>query len=360
MINVKTAKSPENTTIAVAMSGGVDSSATAALLKEAGYKVFGITLKLFDGKKSDQAVEDAQYVATQLGIELHILDASKEFKEIVIDDFVNAYSRGETPLPCARCNKNIKFGQLLDLAKELGADYVATGHYVKKEINDAGIAELCRASDLKKDQSYFLFSLTQEQINMALFPLCDWEKEKTRAEAARFGLKIAHKPDSQDICFVPNLKYAETVIEHNPNAAKVGKIVDMQGNILGKHKGIIYYTIGQRRGLGIGGGHSQGNSPLFVIDIKADTNEVVVGEYENLSKNKVYIKDTNWLIDIPEDGIKGTVRLRASQSPQEAKIYKDHVILENPSYGVANGQACVCYIGNRVIGGGWICSSERI
>jgi len=360
-------KDPKDTKVVVAMSGGVDSSVVAALLHEEGYEVVGVTLQLYDhgeaiAKKGSccagQDIHDAKRVAEKIGFEHYVLNYQSKFQDEVIEDFVDSYLRGETPIPCIRCNQSVKFKDLLDFAKDIGADCMATGHYIQRIVNN-GKAELHRAIDEGKDQSYFLFATTKEQLDFLRFPLGGWEKEITRKHALRLNLLVADKPDSQDICFVPNGSYAKLVEQHRPEAINHGNIVTLNGEILGHHNGIINYTIGQRRGLGIGGGHSENNAPLFVIALRPDDNEVVVGEYRYLACDKVYIKDTNWLSDIPLDGIEGDVKLRSVQSPVAAIVYKDCVILKEPAFGIAAGQACVCYINNKVIGGGWISSIEN-
>jgi len=362
MIKVHSSKKPEDTTIVVAMSGGVDSSVTAGLLREEGYKVAGVTLKLFEHENAYKAIKDAKAIADLLKIEHHVLNCEDSFKENVIDNFINTYLKGETPLPCARCNKKIKFGELLNFARESGADCMATGHYVQRIINENGKAEIHRAEDHIRDQSYFLFNLTQEQIDFSYFPIGNISKAVTREHAKRLGLglEMASKPDSQDICFITGGDYAAYLKQNYPDLIKPGKIIHTDGTVLGKHNGIVNYTIGQRRGLGIGGGHNQNNNPFFVVDINVEKNEVIVGDYALLARNKVYIRETNWLVEIPETGLAATLRLRSSQKPQVATVFKDHVILQEPSFGVASGQACVCYLGEHLIGGGWISGSEMV
>lgn len=364
-------KDPKDTRVVVAMSGGVDSSVTAALLHEEGYHVIGVTLQLYDhgealAKKgaccAGQDIYDAKRVADALGFEHHVLNYQSKFQDSVMEDFADSYLRGETPIPCVRCNQSVKFRDLLSVAQDLGAECMATGHYIQRVTGDNG-AELHRAVDPTKDQSYFLFATTQTQLDFLRFPLGGWTKDVTRQHAERFGLFIADKPDSQDICFVPNGSYARVVEKLRPGAVRDGKIVHMDGRVIGEHKGIIHYTVGQRRGLGIGGGVTENNSPLYVVGVDAEKNEVIVGPYEALARDTVYMKDCNWLADVPADGLKVDVKLRSVQSPASARLYRgdngeDYVVLDEPQFGIAAGQACVCYIGNRVIGGGWMTRTD--
>lgn len=361
-------KDPKDTRVVVAMSGGVDSSVAASLLHEQGYQVVGITLQLYDhgealAKKgaccAGQDIHDAKRVAEKMGFEHYVLNYQSRFQDNVIQDFVESYLKGETPIPCVKCNQNVKFKDLLDTARDLGADCMATGHYIQRTVNADGKAELVRAIDASKDQSYFLFATTQEQLDFLRFPLGGWSKDITRQHAERFGLVVADKPDSQDICFVPNGSYAKVVEKFRPGALRNGDIVHIDGRVLGQHNGIINYTIGQRKGLGIGGGHTEGNSPLFVVGLRPEQNQVLVGPYEALARDTVYIKDCNWLETIPTDGIAAEVKLRSAQPPIPATVYADRIVLKEPAFGIAAGQAGVCYVGNRVIGGGWIIGSEN-
>lgn len=361
-------KDPSKTRVVVAMSGGVDSSVAAALLHEQGYEVVGITLQLYDHGQAlqkkgaccaGQDIHDAKRVAEEMGFEHYVLNYQSRFQDNVIEDFVESYLKGETPIPCVKCNQNVKFKDLLDTARDLGADCMATGHYIQRVMGQER-AELHRAVDAGKDQSYFLFATTQEQLDFLRFPLGGWNKDITRQHAERFGLVVADKPDSQDICFVPNGSYAKVVEKFRPGAMHPGDIVHIDGRVLGEHNGIINYTVGQRRGLGIGGGHTENNAPLFVVGLRPDKNQVIVGPYEALARDTVYLKECNWLLPhIPEEGLEAEVKLRSAQSPLPATIYKDRAVLKEPAFGVAAGQACVAYIGDRVLGGGWITGADN-
>ncbi len=368
------AKPPSQTRVVVAMSGGVDSSVCAALLHEQGYDVVGVTLQLYDHGDATspssapvksktccagQDIYDAKRVAEDLGFPHYVLNYESNFRESVIDDFADSYIRGETPIPCVKCNQTVKFHDLLKVAHDLGADCMATGHYIQRLIDENGKAYLKRAHDAGKDQSYFLFATTQEQLNFLRFPLGGWSKDVTRKEAERLGLLNADKPDSQDICFVPDGDYAKIVKKIRPDAAKSGDIVHIDGRIVGKHKGIIHYTIGQRRGIGIGGGVSENNEPLYVIELRPDDNEVIVGPKEALARNILHLSDCNWLIEENTDKpIKIDLKFRSVMQPTTATLYinsdNTRIHLGSPHYGIAAGQAAVCYINDRVIGGGWI------
>lgn len=367
-------KDPSETRVVVAMSGGVDSSVAAALLHEQGYDVIGVTLQLYDYGEAvaksktccaGQDIHDARRVAEERGFPHYVLDYETNFRQSVMDDFADSYLRGETPIPCVRCNQSVKFNDLLKVAHDLGADCMATGHYIKRTINEDGVAELHRAHDFGKDQSYFLFATTQEQLDFLRFPLGDWSKDVTREHAKRLGLLTADKPDSQDICFVPHGDYAKVVKKMRPTAENPGDIVDLDGNVVGSHKGIIHYTIGQRRGLGIGGGVNDDNSPFYVIRIDAASNQVIVGPKEALAKNVIYLKECNWLApDVPEEGLPVDLKFRSVMQPIPARVFKRsagseaEIHLDTPQYGISPGQAAVFYKDkSRVMGGGWITHS---
>ncbi len=351
------------TKVVVAMSGGVDSSVVAALLHESGYQVIGITLQLYDhgtavGKKgaccAGQDIHDARAVAQQLGIPHYVLNYEDKFKEGVMNDFVETYLAGETPIPCVRCNQSVKFKDLLSTAKELDADVMATGHYVQR-IDNNGRAELHSGVDNGKDQSYFLFATTQEQLDFLRFPLGGMNKEQTRELALKYGLMVSDKPDSQDICFVPDGNYAQVIEKIRPEAADPGDIVHVDGTILGKHRGIIHYTVGQRRGLRIA--HQ---NPLYVIKLDAEKKEVIVGEKEHLATQSFTIKELNWLDSAPQSApMKCMIKWRSMQALKPATIEMldggmARITPEEPEYAIAPGQACVAYDGSRVLGGGWI------
>jgi|TARA_B110000444_G_scaffold150718_1_gene141062 tRNA-specific 2-thiouridylase len=361
-------KAPKDTRVLVAMSGGVDSSVVAAMLSEEGYDVVGVTLQLYDhgaalAKKgaccAGRDIQDARRVAEEMGFPHYVLDYENKFKESVIDEFADAYLAGATPVPCIRCNERVKFRDLLETAKDLDADCMATGHYIQRFVEN-GKAELHKAADPDRDQSYFLFSTQQKQLDYLRFPLGHLKSKKdTRELARKYGLPVADKPDSQDICFVPNGSYAAVIEKLRPEAANPGNIVNLNGEILGTHKGIINYTVGQRRGLGIGGG-----DPLYVVKLDADKQQVIVGSKEALATRTVMIKEVNWLgedkfIDSSERTI--AVRVRSTRSPKEAIIRPitettASVELLVAEEGIAPGQACVFYDieGTRIYGGGWI------
>lgn len=366
-------KAPKDTRVVVAMSGGVDSSVVAAMLHEQGYDVVGITLQLYDygkfaGKKgaccAGQDIYDAKRVADDCGFPHYVLNYENMFKQNVIDDFADSYLRGETPIPCVRCNQRVKFQDLLQTARELNADVMATGHYIKRVQDENGKGQLVRGRDQTKDQSYFLFATTQEQLDFLRFPLGDMTKVETRALAEKYGLVTADKPDSQDICFVPDGDYAAVIQKLRPDAIAPGKIVHLDGRELGDHDGIINYTIGQRKGLGLGGGETQG-TPLFVIALNPEKNEVIVGPREALARDTITLKDFNWLGDHTLNGSAQhvTVKVRSAQDPVPASIIMQGNIpivrLDQAYYGISPGQACVIYDGERCLGGGWIDAAEN-
>lgn len=348
--------------IVVAMSGGVDSSVAAALLHSQGHDVIGVTLQLYDqgampkSKKAccaGQDIYDAARVAEKIGIPHYVLDYESIFKQEVIEDFADSYLRGETPIPCVRCNQSVKFRDLFKVAKNLNADALATGHYVRIVENN-GKKELHKGVDLTKDQSYFLFATTQEQIDFLHLPIGEFDKTYTRQLATKFQLEIANKPDSQDICFVPDGSYANVISRLRPNALDSGDIIDKGGNILGKHEGIINFTVGQRRGIGI-----SSEKPLYVIKIIPETKSVVVGGEEDLYDNSLNIKEINWLGDSGVKNVECEVKLRSMQKEIAAKVnFAENgmasVSLKTPYRGITPGQACVMYSGTRMLGGGWI------
>jgi len=348
--------------IVVAMSGGVDSSTVAAMLHHQGHEVIGLTMQLYDYTGTDlkkgtccagMDIYDAKTVADKLGIPHYVLNYESKFKDSVMNDFADSYMRGETPIPCVRCNQTVKFSDMLKMAKDLGADSLATGHYVKK-ISRNGVSELHRAKDEKKDQSYFLFTTTNEQLDFLEFPLGGFTKEETRKLAESYEIHNSDKPDSQDICFVPNGDYASVVQKLRPGALDPGELLDMQNNHLGWHSGIINFTIGQRRGLGVTTG-----KPLYVIKIDPENKKVFLGEESDLFSDSFYIKDTNWLVDNNSE-LEGLVRIRSSHKGVLAKVKKHNdegiykVTTFEPNKSVTPGQACVLYDGDRVLGGGWI------
>lgn len=363
------AKAPADTRVVVAMSGGVDSSAVAAQLADEGYDVVGVTLQLYDhgaalAKKgaccAGLDIRDAARVAETMGFPHYVLDYENVFKDAVIDEFADSYLAGATPVPCIRCNERVKFKDLLETAKDLDADCMATGHYIQRKMG-AEKAELHSAADAARDQSYFLFSTKQEQLDFLRFPLGHLEsKAETRALAAKYGLSVADKPDSQDICFVPNGDYASVIKKLRPGAAEPGEIVDTEGTVLATHNGVIHYTIGQRRGLGIGGLAD----PLYVVKLDADTRQVIVGPKSMLSTRTVPVREINWLGDVPFDSVEEwemEVKIRSTRPPRSAVIRpisatEAAVELFTAEEGVSPGQACVFYApeGGRIFGGGWI------
>ena len=360
------AKYPKDTLVVVAMSGGVDSSTVAAMMKSEGYKVIGITLKLYNDTKetaqskqccAGQDILDAKRVADKLKIEHKILYYQSRFKEGVIDNFIDSYLSGETPIPCVQCNQTVKFTDLFQEAKSLNADALVTGHYVKS-ITENNSTEMYRGMDLNRDQSYFLFNTTKEQLNFLRFPLGNLLKDETRNIARKLDLNVADKPDSQDICFVPNGDYASVIEKFRPNSFSKGNIKNMDGKVIGVHDGIINYTIGQRKGIKI-----SDNSPLYVIKIIADVNEIIVGGKEHLIKTKINLKDLNIITNDKKDFEKELfIKVRSTGKLIKAKIdindTSAYVDLLEEEQGIAPGQACVFYSKNnngyKVLGGGWI------
>jgi tRNA-specific 2-thiouridylase len=350
--------------IVVAMSGGVDSSVVAALAARSGAEVIGITLQLYDyGAAVERAkaccagqdIYDARTVADRLGIAHYVFDYESRFRDSVIDRFADEYMRGRTPIPCIACNQGVKFTDLLSLARELGADCLATGHYVRRLAGRSG-AELHRAADPGRDQSYFLFATTREQLDYLRFPLGDLPKSAVREIARELKLAVAEKPDSQDICFVPNGDYAAVVQKVRPEAAQEGEIVDLEGRVLGRHRGLIHFTVGQRRGLEIGGRPE----PLYVIRLEPETKRVVAGPKHALAVRTAHLSGMNWLGEDQSAGLTAKVRSLARPAPVRfdpgsgSGAGYSSIHFNEPEFGVAPGQAAVIYDGDRVLGGGWI------
>jgi len=358
-------KDPKDTTVVVAMSGGVDSSTVAGMMKDQGYNVIGITLKLYDDTKevskskqccAGQDILDAKRVADRLGIEHKILYYQNKFKSGVIDGFVESYLKGETPIPCIQCNQTVKFKDLFQESKNLNADALITGHYVKS-ITTHNETNMYKAIDENRDQSYFLFNTTREQLNYLRFPLGSMLKNETREIAKRFDLNVADKPDSQDICFVPNGDYSSVIEKYRPDAYQKGNIKDINGKVIGVHEGIINFTIGQRRGIKV-----SDKEPLYVIDINAEKNEIIVGPRKNLAQRKIKLKNLNILCDPDELKKEISVKVRSTGKLLKANVDLDKdsasIKLLEDEYGISPGQACVFYYKNdngyKVLGGGWI------
>ncbi len=358
-------KSKKETKVVVAMSGGVDSSVVAALMKQEGYNVTGITLKLYDDAKQSkegrqccagQDIMDAKRVSQKININHEILYYQKKFRSEVINSFIDSYAAGETPIPCVQCNQTVKFRDLFKYAKDLKADALITGHYVSR-IKKNGHASMYRAKDYNRDQSYFLFSTTQEQLDFLRFPLGEIEKSETRTIAKKLNLNVADKPDSQDICFVPNGDYSSVIKKFRPESFKQGKIIDLKGNQIGEHNGIINYTIGQRKGIKI-----SSDKPLYVVNINADNNTVIVGNKENLEIREIKLRELNILASKKEFEKLINIKVRSTGRLLKAKInfVKNFARVEilDKEVGISPGQACVFYakdeIGDKVLGGGWI------
>ena len=353
--------------VVVAMSGGVDSSVAAALVKRAGYDTVGVTLQLYDHGEAisrkgaccaGQDIHDARTVAAGLDIPHYVLDYESRFRESVMDEFVDSYLAGNTPIPCIRCNETVKFRDLLGMAKELGAEAMVTGHYIATRRGADGW-EMHRPVDLARDQSYFLFSTTQGQLDFLRFPLAELTKDEIRDFAGQLGLVVAEKPDSQDICFVPNGDYAGVIKRLRPDCSLPGEILHMDGSVLGQHQGVLHYTVGQRRGLGVAVG-----DPLYVVSIDADARQVIVGPREALARQKILLSEVNWLGGDASQALDVRVRIRSTSEPAAAQIkltgaHQAEIHLATAEEGVSPGQACVFYAADeeRLLGGGWIAST---
>ena len=348
--------------IVVAMSGGVDSSVVAALAARTGAETIGITLQLYDHGEAvgrtgsccaGQDIRDARAVAEKLGIAHYVFDHASRFQESVMDIFADEYMAGRTPIPCVQCNMGVKFTDLLNLSRELGADCLATGHYVRRVTGEYG-SELHRAIDPARDQSYFLFATTRDQLDYLRFPLGGMPKSQVRAIAEEMGLAVAFKPDSQDICFVPDGDYAKVVRKLRPDADDDGEIVHIDGTVMGRHKGLIHYTVGQRKGLEIGGQAE----PLYVIRLEPDSKQVIVGPKQALAVASASLRDINWIGGDYEGPMQ--VKVRSMAKPTQARLDGDRLVFDNPEYGVSPGQAAVFYHEDRVLGGGWIEKTEAV
>jgi tRNA-uridine 2-sulfurtransferase len=363
------AKPPAQTRVVVAMSGGVDSSVVAAMLKRDGYEVIGVTMQLYDHGEAvhrsgaccaGQDIYDAHRAAETIGIPHYVLNYENRFRAEVMERFAESYLAGETPIPCIECNRTVKFRDLLGLAAELDADVMATGHYVRDKAMPDGSRGLFRAADPARDQSYFLYATTQEQLARLRFPLGGLPKSRTRGLASELGLDVAEKPDSQDICFVPNGRYADVIEKLKPGSVRPGDIRHLDGRVLGRHEGVLRYTVGQRKGIGVATGE-----PLYVLRIDADKAEVIVGPREALATSRVVLRDLNWLgSDVPAEGLDVAVRVRSTRPPRLARLVMEAdgpvVLLIEAEEGVSPGQACVIYEHDgpdaRVFGGGIICA----